>query len=179
MDHELLKNYDSKSSIGDAESVISDSFVMKKRTDLYGPLYHSGYLYKKPDGGVWHRRYFETNGSYLTYYKTKKMKKLLAAVNLPEVGEIKYLGFVDEGDSSKGYVFKMDIRDRTYMLRGETQDEVQKWISILTSLRDNTTPEFVPSMVNDVSHGSTSVDAVPKLSNSSNPTATNSCCLIM
>lgn len=37
----------------------------------------SGYLYKKSSSGNWQRRYFETNGSHLTYYKTHKMTKLL------------------------------------------------------------------------------------------------------
>lgn len=29
----------------------------------------SGYLYKKTRDGRWQRRWFETNGVYLTYYK--------------------------------------------------------------------------------------------------------------
>jgi hypothetical protein len=29
----------------------------------------SGYLYKKTRDGRWQRRWFETNGTYLTYYK--------------------------------------------------------------------------------------------------------------
>ena len=71
----------------------------------------SGYLLKLTRDGKWQRRYahapslmsapgasgfshhpdrwFETNGCFLTYYKSKKMEKLLAALNLPQVGEIK------------------------------------------------------------------------------------------
>ena len=44
---------------------------------------HRGSLTGPPD------RWFETNGCFLTYYKSKKMEKLLAALNLPQVGEIK------------------------------------------------------------------------------------------
>lgn len=33
----------------------------------------SGYLYKKTRDGRWQRRWFETNGVYLTYYKVKQM----------------------------------------------------------------------------------------------------------
>jgi len=32
------------------------------------------------------QRWFETNGCFLTYYKSRKMTKLLAALNLPQVG---------------------------------------------------------------------------------------------
>ena len=39
--------------------------------------------------GRWQKRWFETNGNFLTYYKSKKMTKLLAALNLPQVGDIK------------------------------------------------------------------------------------------
>lgn len=31
----------------------------------------SGYLYKKTRDGRWQRRWFETNGVYLTYYKVR------------------------------------------------------------------------------------------------------------
>ena len=135
MDRELLKNYDISSST-DVESIISESFNLSNSADLFGPLYHSGYLLKKPDGGTWHRRYFETNGSYLTYYKSNKMKKLLAAVHLPEVGDITLIG--EENDANgKGFVFKMQIRDRIYLLRAESLQEAEKWISVLTTLRDN------------------------------------------
>lgn len=53
-----------------------------------GDLAISGYLLKKSKDGIWQRRYFETNGNYLTYYKNKKMTKLLAALCLDDVGEI-------------------------------------------------------------------------------------------
>ena len=48
----------------------------------------SGYLLKKTREGRWQKRWFETNGVYLTYYKSKRMEKLLAALSLPQVGEI-------------------------------------------------------------------------------------------
>lgn len=48
----------------------------------------SGFLLKKSKEGAWQRRYFETNGPFLTYYKTKKKSKLLAALNLVDVDDI-------------------------------------------------------------------------------------------
>jgi hypothetical protein len=54
-------------------------------------VYIHGYLFKKTRDGRWQKRWFETNGCFLTYYKNKKMAKLLAALNLPQVGDIKLL----------------------------------------------------------------------------------------
>jgi hypothetical protein len=95
----------------------------------------AGYLYKKSSGGEWQKRYFETNGNYLTYYKTHKMSKLLAAVALPQVGLIKLVGEVNDGKGS-GFVFQIDLRDRQYLLRASGQDEAQRWVDYLILLRD-------------------------------------------
>ena len=73
------------------------------------PNSFSGYLSKKTRDGRWQKRWFETNGNsntngsclelspqsscstglYLTYYKSRKMEKLLAALSLPQ-GKILY-----------------------------------------------------------------------------------------
>lgn len=53
------------------------------------PTKMSGYLMKKSTAGDWQKRYFETNGCFLTYYKSQKMSKLLAALSLPQVGDIR------------------------------------------------------------------------------------------
>lgn len=95
----------------------------------------AGYLYKKSSGGEWQKRYFETNGNYLTYYKTHKMSKLLAAVSLPQVGVIKYVGEVTDGKGT-GHVFQIDLKDRQYLLRSSSQEEAQRWVEYLILLRD-------------------------------------------
>lgn len=51
-------------------------------------LWLRSYLYKKSREGKWQKRWFETNGCFLTYYKNRKMEKLLAALSLPQVGAI-------------------------------------------------------------------------------------------
>lgn len=95
----------------------------------------SGYLYKKASHGEWQRRYFETNGAYLTYYKTHKMTKLLAALSVPQVGAIKMIGRVDDG-SEEG-IFQIDLKDRQYVLKADTVDEAEKWVAYLIELRDS------------------------------------------
>lgn len=91
----------------------------------------SGYLYKKTKDGRWQKRWFETNGIYLTYYKTRKMEKLLAALSLPQVGEIKVL---KEGDEVG--LFSIELNTRIYTLRAKTNEEAQEWVDSLKRLRE-------------------------------------------
>lgn len=95
----------------------------------------SGYLYKKTRDGRWQRRWFETNGVYLTYYKSKKMEKLLAALSLPQVGEIKILPPTDDPEEKEG-LFSIELNTRIYTLRAKTDDEAHNWVSVLSHLRD-------------------------------------------
>ena len=85
---------------------------------------------RRSDSGHSHHpgRWFETNGCFLTYYKSKKMEKLLAALNLPQVGEIKV-----EDDS----VFSIELNERVYKLKAANEQEAQKWVETLKVLKDS------------------------------------------
>lgn len=71
------------SSVTAGESLTDDVQVSEGNS-----LQIRGYLLKKSKEGAWQKRFFETNGNYLTYYKTKRMTKLLAALSLSDVGDI-------------------------------------------------------------------------------------------
>ena len=92
----------------------------------------SGYLYKKSSSGVYQRRYFEVNGNYLTYYKTEEMKKLLAALSIPQVGSIRFLGEVED----VGAEFSIDLKDRQYVLKADSVSEAERWVEHLLDVRD-------------------------------------------
>lgn len=92
----------------------------------------SGYLYKKSSSGTYQRRYFEVNGNYLTYYKTEEMKKLLAALSIPQVGSIRLLGEVEDG----GAEFSIDLKDRQYVLKADSVSEAERWVEHLLDVRD-------------------------------------------
>jgi hypothetical protein len=94
-----------------------------------------GYLLKKSTAGEWQRRYFETNGQFLTYYKSNKKAKLLAALSLPQVGEIKLVGDVND-TKGDGAIFQLDLKDRQYVLRAPSLEEANTWVSVLINLRD-------------------------------------------
>lgn len=106
---------------GFAESIVEESI--------------SGYLYKKTRDGRWQRRWFETNGVYLTYYKSRKMDKLLAALSLPQVGEIKEIPASMDPEGKEGS-FALELNSRVYTLRAKNSEEARTWVNTLTRLRD-------------------------------------------
>jgi len=107
-----------------------------KSTSSSGVGQMSGYLFKKSSAGEWQKRYFETNGNYLTYYKSSKMTKLLAALAVPQVGTIKLIGESDDDKGGLGYIFQIELKDRQYLLRATTEDEAKRWVDFLIQIRD-------------------------------------------
>ena len=75
-------------------------------------------------------------GTFLTYYKSSKMTKLLAAMSLPQVGDIRLMGEIED-DKGKGYLFQIDLMDRMYVLRALTKEEAIRWVNALTALRND------------------------------------------
>lgn len=103
--------------------------------------YIQGYLYKKTRDGRWQKRWFETTGSFLTYYKTKKMTKLLAALNLPQVGAIRLMPEVFVEDPHDiGCLFTIHINDRDYVLKAADPASAQRWVDVLNVLREGDKP---------------------------------------
>jgi hypothetical protein len=95
----------------------------------------SGYLLKRASNGEWQKRFFEINGNYLIYYKNSSMSKLLAAVSIPQLGNIKITGEIQD-NKGKGCIFQIDLKDRQYQLRGETVEESENWVKRLIFIRD-------------------------------------------
>ncbi|ETV78563.1 hypothetical protein H257_08068 [Aphanomyces astaci] len=86
-----------------------------------------GYLLKKTRNGKWQKRWFETNGCFLTYYK-KQGQKLLAALNLPQVGEIVTLP--EDTDDGPG-LFSIELNERIYTIKAKHQEEAALWVEAL------------------------------------------------
>ena len=90
-----------------------------------------GYLHKLGRNGQWQKRFFETDGECLTYYKTRKRTKLLASLDLLKVGDIR----CDEEDP-EGRVFAIQVSDRPYYLRAETKAACKDWVINLNRVRE-------------------------------------------
>lgn len=113
--------------------------MSNKKSDY---IYHSdesamsGYLYKKTRDNRWQKRWFETNGVYLTYYKSRKMEKLLAALSLPQVGEIKVVPPEEDPENDSG-LFTLELNTRIYTLKAKSDAEAQLWVNTLNKLRQD------------------------------------------
>ena len=80
-----------------------------------------GYLQKKTKHGRWQRRWFETKGAFLTYYK-EEGGQILAAVNLPQVSAV-------ELGSGEAGLFTLKLDDRFYSVRAESSREAKRWVA--------------------------------------------------
>lgn len=122
-----------ESSIGGG-SIISESFRKWKPTrNFVGPK-RSGYLFKMiNDGNEWKRRYFETSGFFLTYFKSSKKKKLLAALNLKKVHNIS-LGNPFNKDGQKGFTIVIEVDQSSYCLLAPAEDDAKAWVRVLSDL---------------------------------------------
>ena len=95
----------------------------------------SGYLYKKTKDGRWQKRWFESNGNFLAYYKSKKKEKLLAALSLPQTGEIRLVTGNTTGTDTQAGLFSIELNSRVYILQAKTDEEAQKWVMTLNNLK--------------------------------------------
>eukprot|EP00592_Proboscia_alata_P015155 CAMPEP_0194393918 /NCGR_PEP_ID=MMETSP0174-20130528/123558_1 /TAXON_ID=216777 /ORGANISM="Proboscia alata, Strain PI-D3" /LENGTH=695 /DNA_ID=CAMNT_0039189647 /DNA_START=34 /DNA_END=2121 /DNA_ORIENTATION=- len=91
----------------------------------------SGYLEKQTKKGLWQRRYFETDGENLTYYKNSKRTKYLANLDLAKVGAISLC----EKDPTK-CMFTIQVAGRPYLLRAEDPSICQDWVINLNRVRE-------------------------------------------
>lgn len=96
-----------------------------------GNLLICGYLHKLGRNGKWQRRFFETDGENLTYYKTSARAKLLATLDLVKVGDI----CVDSEDPD-GCTFIIQVADRPYRLRADSQSSCRDWVITLNRVKE-------------------------------------------
>lgn len=90
-----------------------------------------GYLHKLGRNGVWQRRFFETDGASLTYFKSQKRTKVLATLDLCKVGVIAI-----DGNDPTGCTFTIQVAKRPYYLRAENKATCKDWVINLNRVRE-------------------------------------------
>ena len=125
----------------------------------------SGYLFKQTRDGRWQRRWFETNGTFLTYYKSRKMERLLAALSLPQVGNIVKLPNDKDKEGKEG-LFALELNTRVYHLRAKSDTEAEYWINTLSRLRDEGLSNETVQAVRITMHSPTSSPSSPSSTSS-------------
>lgn len=116
-----------KKQLSNVQSIISEPYL---DDDELKPLIY-GYLHKLGRNGHWQKRFFETNGERLTYYKGVKRTKVLATLDLCKVGEIA----IDETDPEE-CTFTIQVKNRPYFLRAEDKARCNDWVIILNRARE-------------------------------------------
>mmetsp|Transcript_26183 Transcript_26183/g.40136 ORF Transcript_26183/g.40136 Transcript_26183/m.40136 type:complete len:548 (+) Transcript_26183:267-1910(+) len=123
----------SKHQRGDS-TVILSPMPRDEEDDMYTgqakPLVY-GYLYKLGRNGVWQKRFFETDGVNLTYYKNNKRTKILATLDLCKVGDI----CIDDSDMKES-TFTIQVADRPYYLRADDSSTCKDWVINLNRIRE-------------------------------------------
>jgi len=91
----------------------------------------SGYLYKRGRQGKWQKRWFESDGKCLFYFKSEKRKKLLATLDLFHVGSVA-MDDTDPADSS----FTIEVAGRNYYLCADSKDHAMDWVISMNRVRE-------------------------------------------
>lgn len=152
----------------------------------------SGYLHKKTREGKWQKRWFEVNGIYLTYYKSKKKEKLLAALSLAQVGkhlssmcffspfvtviklgEIKATSSADDAEKLNG-LFSIELNTRIYVLRAPSDDDALHWVEELNKIKKDGTIESTRSIARLNSNSTDTRTAIQKFDIASSAAAVES-----
>jgi hypothetical protein len=129
--HELVADSRSGSFADDTESVTSVTSENLHRDNNDNLC---SYLSKRTRDGRWQKRWFETNGFYLTYYKSRRKEKLLASLWMPQVGEIKVMKDLKDEIGTEGF-FSLELDSRLYTLKAKTDADAQEWVNTLVNLK--------------------------------------------
>jgi len=137
--------------------------------DLYEgqvrPLIY-GSLHKLSRSGKWQKRFFETDGESLSYFKSEKRVKLLATLDLFKVGVITI-----SDDDPTGRTFTIQVADRPYSLRAESKATCKDWVITLNRIKEArmqvggvklVTPKFHPPPP-DLLDGATGHEIAPRV----------------
>lgn len=90
-----------------------------------------GYLQKLGRNGKWQKRFFESDGTSLLYYKNKQRTTILATLDLLHVGKIQ----LDNSDPL-GCTFMIEVKGRDYYLCAETRERARDWVISLNRVKE-------------------------------------------
>jgi len=102
-----------------------------KKFNQYRKALIDGYLYKRGRQGKWQRRWFESDGECLCYFKSKKRNKCLATLDLLNVGSVA-MDDTDPADCS----FTIEVAGRNYYLCAESKDHAMDWVISMNRVRE-------------------------------------------
>jgi hypothetical protein len=90
-----------------------------------------GYLHKLGRNGKWQKRWFESDGTSLRYFKTSSRDQILATLDILRVGSIQ----MDYSDSN-GCTFTIEVAGRSYYLCADTKERARDWVITLNRVKE-------------------------------------------
>lgn len=72
------------------------------------------------------------------------MEKLLAALNLPQVGDIKVIPIAEDPEKKEG-LFSLELNTRVYTLRAKSEAEAMLWVNTLNQIRQQELKKPTPT----------------------------------
>ena len=90
-----------------------------------------GYLHKLGRNGKWQKRWFESDGMSLRYFKSSSRDQILATLDLLRVGTIQ----LDYSDDN-GCTFTIDVAGRSYYLCADTKERARDWVITLNRVKE-------------------------------------------
>ncbi|RQM27210.1 hypothetical protein B5M09_006457 [Aphanomyces astaci] len=110
---------------------------------------HVGYLLKKTRNGKWQKRWFETNGCFLTYYKVQtsppptylsmsnNMAETYSIVTIKRRQYLTWLGEIvtlpEDTDDGPG-LFSIELNERIYTIKAKHQEEAALWVEVCSPM---------------------------------------------
>jgi hypothetical protein len=113
------------SSNADADASSTTSSERRMKPIIFGNLHKLG------RNGKWQKRWFESDGTHLRYFKTKERIKILATLDLSHVGEI-----LMDGSDSSGCTFNIEVSGRQYYLCADTKERARDWVITLNRIKE-------------------------------------------
>lgn len=101
------------------------------------------YLYTKKADGKWHKRFCETEGTFLKVFKPKDQDKILQIICLPQA---KSVNIEAENETNKSTTrFDIVMEDKVISFKSNMTDELESWVTCLTEMMKLPLPSSLPT----------------------------------
>ena len=104
--------------------------MAEEKQELVAAMNVSGWLFKRgisgPTGRLWRRRYFQSNGYFLSYYKSPNIQVEQGSIDLRKVREFEVLP-IEQQDKNQA-TFNIVTEGRTYELQARSPEDMNTWL---------------------------------------------------
>jgi hypothetical protein len=104
-----------------------------------------GVLLKKSPEGIWAKRFCETDGVFLTIYRSKSADKIVQIICMPQASNIKLIEFLKHDDDA-GYAFDIIMPDgKAVNFKAQSLKDASLWVEALMDMIKMPMPTSLPT----------------------------------